>query len=372
MKTADIYSLLDGIIPIITMSFGVYGALKDTKAVNGKLPKAGVIAIMGIIITGMANVAIKVLAYEQKKEEAARVLQKEKNTNDSLRRVAKEELQFKEKVNGDFSKSIELTKTLNTESLQALNQLSRVGQDQKTLITNSLRNIQPFQPLRMQFTVIMTTEFAPAKAYIDKMTALKNSYEANPGQRNTNLIISDDARHRGKIGSIEIRNIKNPFFPKPESDGGLWQQLGSGFLTLIKSGPIKAGDELTGPQFFIRTSPGRLLAGRDTLDANYTCELTVHFDGASPYLEWHIISNRFSTFRDDSRSVYSIYDIKSKYIAVLGGFPSGVELTSLSFDTGGNYWHSTVITYKSNERKQFISHQRVISYFEHRVINEIK
>src|SRR5687768_9652692 len=113
MVLPSFIDIVDAISPMVTLGFGIYCAVNDTKPKDEKLSKSGKVALWGLIISGLITMLVKFGELNSKYEAAveqgrlkdslAIAQQKElrrKDSTDSINTV------FQKATSDSFSKSI--------------------------------------------------------------------------------------------------------------------------------------------------------------------------------------------------------------------------------------------------------------------------
>jgi hypothetical protein len=137
-----VLAIVDAVAPWVTMAFGIYGLLNDTKPKDGKLTRQAKIALTGIVVSGMISVVLKVGAVMEKINDQDRVAQEQAKT--ILRQEAEAEKQrqaeanrigFETDVAGSFNKSIIALDSIKQYNSDALKSLQSVTRKQEQMLT---------------------------------------------------------------------------------------------------------------------------------------------------------------------------------------------------------------------------------------------
>jgi hypothetical protein len=196
--------ILEIVSTLLTVLFGGYAALKETKFENGKLNKHGKIAFYGIIISGLISIIIKAgQTYQDHKETEEKLIQ-QKIINDSLLKVNRAEQRFKYSVDSSFRKSLAMQENVANSSNKSLLELSRTQQKlqanlkQQIFLTEKADELlKPLFPIKLEGEVI-----------IDYSNAEKNCMEAIDGYISfLNKYIDDKGTYLYHTGKELPRNF---------------------------------------------------------------------------------------------------------------------------------------------------------------------
>lgn len=352
LETAN--SILDTFLPLLTMAFGIYGATNDTKPKDGKITRAGRIAIWGIVLSALCSVFIKVgnlsIQSEKQKRENARLL----HVADSLRIRDSEETSFKAKLDLSLRTSVDGIADLTKKSDTSLSNLKTLTKDQQTVITNSLRSIQPLRPLEITITSTITPEDPGFTPYFNRLLDLKRKLEAHiDSSMGRGISASRKPGNRNEVDYITITDKLNAYFPARGSER-IWNTIFSGWGIYISPEKFDPQNRLTIKALWIAINPSE--------DTGYL-RLTIDF--TKKKLQWLYSTSHFSAFEDRTNGIYSIYDIRGHYLTVTNPFYKGaVKLDDVLLATGENYWHLTKINFK-DQLPVTMSNQ--IPYFTHMI-----
>lgn len=156
MSGPSLIDILDSFSPLVTLGFGIYCAVNDTKPENGKLSKAGKIALWGMIISGLITIVVKVHELNVKlqeqqdeittKDNEAKEKEALKKTADSLNTINRE---FQKAAIDSLSKSIGELNNIKSASEHTLSSLDIVTDKQQLALENTRRSLNPLLPLKI-------------------------------------------------------------------------------------------------------------------------------------------------------------------------------------------------------------------------------
>ncbi|QEC75593.1 hypothetical protein [Mucilaginibacter ginsenosidivorax] len=361
MGTVELFtSTLDVSLPIVSIAFGMYGAMNDTRPKDGKLTRQGKIAIVGIILFGILTIVIKVGGLYQKIETQDRDRLTAIHVADSLKRRDSIDQVFKVKLDTSLHHSALLIGHLSKQTDTSLNRMQRLAKAQHTLVTNSIRTIQPLQPLRISIKYTLSKLLPEVQTYFNQLIGNKAALMASaPG-----TIVSGLPGNRQEPAWMEIRRIENPYFPK-------FVELYNDYTLHITGKPINLDDVLTMQSFKIRLLPNKLLQHPELQDNVNNFNIRVDFVKQTVSVIY--ATDVFGTFEDATKSVFSIYDFAGHYLSVLGPFQKGYTLDDVSFYTGGHYWHLNRFSFTAaNYKQRFTAHQQFKYYSRQIVVGEIR
>jgi hypothetical protein len=141
--------IVDTLSPLVTLGFGIYCAVNDTKPKDGKLSRPGKIALWGLIISGSITLLVKgnnLRVQLQQQEAKIRDQEKqriEKAYSDSVNAAF-------EKATGDtLSKSVKELNNIKSASQSTLSSLNLLADKQQAALENTMRGLNPLFPLRV-------------------------------------------------------------------------------------------------------------------------------------------------------------------------------------------------------------------------------
>lgn len=156
MPSPSYIDIIDTISPLVTLAFGVYCAVNDTKPKDGKLSKAGKIALWGLIISGLITLLVKFDSLQKKLEEEQEKIaeQKKRLEEQEKQRIEK---QFRDSLNAAFenatsdtlSKTVRELNTIRSASKTTLHSLTVVADKQQAALENTRRGLHPLFPLQV-------------------------------------------------------------------------------------------------------------------------------------------------------------------------------------------------------------------------------
>ncbi|PSL45450.1 hypothetical protein CLV51_104152 [Chitinophaga niastensis] len=356
MKIIDLLtSTLDVSLPIVSMSFGMYGAMTDTKPKDGKLTPQGRIAITGIVLAGIFTLVIKVGGLYQKIEVQNQEKIQAAHIADSLRQRDSLEQAFKTRLDISLHRSATLIGHLSEQTDISINRMQGLAKEQQKLVTNSIRTIEPLQPLRICIRYTLNSELPEVKAYFDQLIAGKASLMSSPP---SGTIVSSQLGHPAEPDRMEIRKIENPYFPK-------FVQLRNDYALHITGSPINLDQITTLQSFKIRLDPNKLLDHPELQDKINNFNADVDFRKKTVTIIYS--TDVFASFADGPKSMFSIYDLAGHYLSVLGSFQKGYTLNDVSFYTGGRYWHLTRFAFASGNYKEHANATQTYRYYTRKI-----
>jgi len=152
MPYPSVVDIIDTLSPVVTLGFGIFCAVNDTKPKDGKLSRAGKIALWGLIISGVITLVVKGNSLRVKlKEEEAKVVAQEKQ------RIEKEHADsvnaaFEKATSDRLVKSVTELDKIKSASRNTLQSLTEVSAKQQAALENTRRGLNPLFPLRISIT----------------------------------------------------------------------------------------------------------------------------------------------------------------------------------------------------------------------------
>jgi len=147
--------VIDTLSPLITLGFGVFCAVNDTKPKDGKLSRAGKVALWGLIISGTISLIVKGNSLRQRlADEEAKTILLEKQKKEKAETDAKNAA-FEKATSDTLKRSVAELGNIRQSSATALASLDAVAEKQRLALENTRRGLNPLFPLKITLSFVV-------------------------------------------------------------------------------------------------------------------------------------------------------------------------------------------------------------------------